>query len=478
MKILFVTDILNLYVKRDPLGLMYLSASCKKAGHETLACGTNIEMMEKAVDAFSPDILGYSVTHPSFNLLRDVYREIKKRRPGSFISVFGGPQATFSPEIIQAEGIDAVCIGEGENAFVDFVNRLEYGSSLQGTMNFWIKQKGKIDKNHVRPLIDDIDSIPFCDRELMAGCDPSWRDYPIKSFLQSRGCPFDCSFCHNKSWRDIYKGKGLNIRRRSVDNLLEELSRVRKEGNLQFVLFTADTFILSKKWLVEFSEKYSKEINLPFYCMVRADLIDSEVALLLKKAGAFSVGMGIESGNPHVRERVLKKGLSNKEIIQAAKIIHDHKINLYTFNMLAIPGTTFEDDLSTLDLNIAIRADYPMATFATPYPKTEFYEKALELGLFEDGELDYTCSYYDKTLLKGKDQTRVENLMYLFALAVSFPSLRNLVIRLSKINGGPVYYALYRVLKGYFSWTRIFPHNLGTAGFLKAAFRYLFRVHR
>lgn len=477
MKVLFVTDIFDLYVKRDPLGLMYLSSSLKNAGHKTKACRAQFLHLKKAMEIFSPDVLAYSVTYPSFASLRDLNRNIKKEKPGNYLSVFGGPQATFSPEIINEDGIDAVCIGEGEEAFADFMNRLERSESISSTKNFWVKKGDKIVKNEVRPLIEDLDLIPFCDREILAKEDKGWKEYPVRSFLQSRGCPYDCSFCHNKSWRSIYKEKGAKVRRRSVEKLLEEIDVVKSEGFLQFVLFTADTFILSKKWLEEFAEKYPKKIGLPFYCMVRADLIDDDIVSLLKKAGAFSVGMGIESGNPIVREEILHKGVSNKQIITAAKLIHQKKINLYTFNMLATPGTSFDDDVATLDLNITIKSDYPMATFATPYPKTELYEKALELGLIEDG-IDYQCSYYDGSLLKIENKKRTENLMYLFSLAVIFPKLRGIVFALSKINMGPVYYGSYRILKGYYSWTRIFPHRLGIKGFYKAVVRYLFNVHR
>lgn len=477
MKVLFVTDVFDLYVKRDPLGLMYLSSSLKKAGHKVKASKATPPAMASAIGSFEPDVVAYSVTHPSFAAMRDLNREAKKAGR-NFLSVFGGPAPTYSPELVEEDGIDAICIGEGEEALVDLVDRLDEGRPVFDTPNWHIRQGNEIFKNPVRPLVKDIDTIPEPDRDLLSSVDPGWSNYPVRSFVQSRGCPFNCSFCHNKSWRKIYKNQGASARRRSTESLIDEVLRVKTERGLQFVLFTADTFILSVEWLEKFSVEYPKRIGLPFYCMVRADLITPDLVQLLKQAGAFSVGMGIEAGNAEVRENILHKELTDEQITTAAREIHKAGINMYTFNMLGIPGSTLKDDIATLDLNIKVRSDYPMVTVATPYPQTELYEKALELGLLEDGTPCYDFSYYDQSVLKLEDRDTIENLMYLFALAVRFPVLRGLVLKACGINLRPLYYMIYRAVKGYYSWTRVFPHRLGVGGFISAVKRYLFSEHR
>lgn len=477
MKVLFVTDVFDLYVKRDPLGLMYLSSSLKQAGHEVKASRATETDIGLNLKTFRPDIVAYSVTHPSFIPMRELNLKAKKSSV-NFLSVFGGPAPTYSPEMIEQEGIDAICIGEGEQALVDLADRMEQGISILDTLNWHIRQGEEVFKNDVRPLVSDIDTIPEPDRDLLSLVDPGWKNYPVRSFVQSRGCPFNCSFCHNKSWRKIYKNQGASVRRRSVGSLLDEVERVKTERGLQFVLFTADTFILSTQWLEEFAKDYPKRIGLPYYCMVRADLITPDIVGLLKSSGAFSVGMGIEAGNAEVRQTILHKELTNEQITSAAREIHGAGINMYTFNMLGIPGSTLKDDIDTLDLNIEVKSDYPMVTVATPYPQTELYEKALELGLLEDGAPCYDFSYYDQSVLKLKDRKTIENLMYLFALAVRFPFLRGLVLKGCKVNLRPIYYLIYRALKGYYSWTRVFPHHLGIKGFLGAVKRYLFYEHR
>lgn len=478
MRILFVTDVFDLYVKRDPLGILYLSATLKSHGHETYACASHLKNMILAVDQFRPEVVAYSVTHPSFGLMQRLNVQLKNERPGAFLSVFGGPHATFSPESIEAEGIDAMCVGEGEEALADLVDRIQNGVSIDDTPNWWIKKPGVVIKNDVRPLMIDLDAVPFPDRDLLAATDPQWRSYPVRSFLQSRGCPYNCTFCHNRTWRRIYKDKGEVLRTRSVENLVAEVEQVKARYGLQFVLFTADTFILSQDWLERFAEVFPKQVGLPFFCMVRADLIDESMAGLLKKAGAFSVGMGIESGDADVRRKILHKGAENDLIIRAARLVHNAGINLYTFNMLGIPGTDFRSDIDTLDLNIAIGSDYPLVTMATPYPNTELFDMARNTGWLEEGAPSYNCSYYEGTILDFPHKNRSTNLMYLFALAVRFTILRGLVLKMTRVNLPGIYGLIHRLIKGYYSWRRVFPHRLEFKDFFRSAGRYLFGVHR
>ena len=116
-------------------------------------------------------------------------------------SVFGGPHPTFFPEMIEKEGVDAVCIGEGEYAMLELMNRLEQGKPADDIQNFWIKSNGTTKKNMVRPLIEDLDELPFLDRELMYEGDKDLKLSRNKGFFAGRGCPYRCTYCFNHTHR-------------------------------------------------------------------------------------------------------------------------------------------------------------------------------------------------------------------------------------------------------------------------------------
>ena len=170
-----------------------------------------------------------------------------------------------------------VSIGEGEYATLDLVNALERsddGVRLPDPAipNWWFKLNGEVVRNGLRPLLtsEELDELPFSDRELLYNAHQQSRSTKIKPFITGRGCPYDCAFCFNKAFSDLYSGRGRRFRRRSPDNVIRELKEVTSQHDVRFILFMDDTFILQDAWLNEFMSRYKAEIGLPFWCQVRA----------------------------------------------------------------------------------------------------------------------------------------------------------------------------------------------------------------
>ena len=113
----------------------------------------------------------------------------------------------------------------------------------------------------------------------------------------------------------MYRGKGKVLRRRSVDNVMEELRPLKEQG-YKFIRFMDDLFILSDEWVREFSEKYRRQIGLPFSCLVRANYVTAEIMACLKDAGCFKVAMGVEAGDDYVRNEILKRSMAREEIVR------------------------------------------------------------------------------------------------------------------------------------------------------------------
>jgi len=470
VRVLFVLQ----RVDNEVHGLMHLSSILKNAGHQVKLVVASQQDPVRVAVGFQPGLLGYSVFTGTQNYYLAVNQEIRRRVDA--ISVFGGPHPTFFPELIERDGVDGVCVGEGEGAILDLVTALEGQGSLVDLLNWHIKVDGVVYRNPVRPLIADLDGIPFADRELLYEAHPPSRETKIKPFITGRGCPFDCSFCFNHAFGELYQGKGKRVRQRSVGNVLAEIKAVRDRYPLEFVTFMDDTFILSRRWLTEFAEAYRRQIGLPFWCQVRANLVDEEIAEILRYAGCVSVSMGVEAGNDHLRNKVLKRNMSKQQMVDASKIIRRAGMKLSTNNMLGLPGGSLAADLETLELNILCRPAYANVFLLQPYPRTELGEEAMRQGLMSGTFEDISASVAEKSVIKFSsegERRAVENLQKLFAITVELPFLLPLVKQLIKLPRNPFFWLIYKLWKGYALKRRVLPHHLSAREYVRSTVRFL-----
>lgn len=203
--------------------------------------------------------------------------------------------------------------------------------------------------------------------------------------MTSRGCPFNCTYCFNHAYKEIYGVANRQyVRRRSVENVIAELVHLRKTQRIRSVYFLDDTFILDKAYTLALMEAYRREIGLPFYCLVRADLVDDDICRALKEAGCAYVALGVESGSERLRRQVLNRYMSNRQILEAARLIKRHRLKLITINMLCLPTETLDDMLATVDLNLRLRPDGLFTHTFYPYPGTALCAFARKQGLLSD----------------------------------------------------------------------------------------------
>lgn len=469
MRVLLVTQ----QIDYEPHGLMHLSSALKAAGHEVALAVDALEDPMRVAKEFQPGIIGYSVITGSHRY----YYQLNSRLKGEvdFFSAFGGPHPTFFPEMIEEEGVDGICIGEGEGAIVDLANALDEGRLDPSIPNWWFKVKGKVIKNPVRPLVDDLDRLGLPDRDLIYLKDPIYRHSKIKHFISGRGCPYNCTYCFNHAFSKIYKGKGKRFRQRSVDNVIEELRQVKEAYPLEFIIFVDDTFVLSQGWLEEFAEEYPQKIDLPFWCNTRANLVTEEQVRLLKKAGAFCVGMGIEAGNDHIRNELLKRNMSREQILSACRLLHEGGLNFTTHIMLALPTSNLEDDFETLQLNIECRPVYAHSYLFQPYPKTELGEFTRKEGWMAGTLDDISDIAWDRSILKfpEEEKRQMENLQRFFAIAVEWPHLLPLIRFLIKLPRNRLFWLIHKLWKGYALGTRVHPAHLSLRGYIEIVRHYM-----
>jgi anaerobic magnesium-protoporphyrin IX monomethyl ester cyclase len=427
MKVLFVSKPFFI----EPLGIMYLSSAAKREGHSVELALTN-ENLEEKINLYKPDLVGYSVISGDQNFYLDLNKKLKEKF--NFFSIFGGPHPTFFPELINEQGVDSICVGEGEGAFIELINSFDKKDSIKNIKNLYIKENSKIIKNEVRPFLN-IDSINFPDRELVSNVEKVGNG-PIRHFIASRGCPFSCSYCFNEKYSYIYSGKGERVRFRNIDSLIEEISQTIKDHPTKFVYFQDDTFTLSKEWLKEFSKKYSEEINLPFHCHVRPNTINEEKISHLKNAGCYSVHIAAETADDYLRNQLLKRGMSKKKIFESAELLKKYNIKFMMQNIIGLPEGSIDKDFETLELNIKCKPNYAWVSIFQPYPGTRLGDYCKEKGYYTGNFNDLANNFFESSKLNFSEEykTQLSNLQKLFAIFVEYPEIHYLGLSKIMIN--------------------------------------------
>lgn len=424
MRIMFIVNHLGL---NEPFGPMILSAVLKAKGHQTILGVLQEEDVEKKIASWGPDVLAYSMMSVDMKDMVDFHNRLRGK--SGIFSILGGPHATLDRSALDNAGVDAVCIGEGEEALLEVVGRLVQGRGIEDIPNIMLPGQRNIE---LRPLINNLDSLPFMDRELVYAY-PKMARFGIKGVWASRGCVFPCPYCFNNRFNQAFKSKGKIVRRRSVDSIIDEMRELKRNWRVAFVRIQDDVFVhRADEWLKEFARKWSGEIKLPFYCLLRAELVTDQVASCLKEAGAFSICMSIEAADDEVRNRMLRRRVSKEQLEEAFRIFKRHKINVYANSMLAFPFTTLEHDIASVDFAIKVKPDMPNFSIFMPYPGTDLGDYCVKAGIFDPvrDEIDYGIKNISPLrCFSAKERRAQYNLCQLAIVAIKLPFLRNLIVK-------------------------------------------------
>jgi len=284
------------------------------------------ELFYQKIRDFAPDILGFSVMSFHLPLTVRLSKEVRQRFP-SLMQVWGGVHATMNPDSC-LEYADAVCVGEGEEAFLEFLR----DPRRTDVRNFCTKDRdGTIIHNPVRPLIQDFDALPFAlyaDPECEVVIEDNHETSDVTEtagnmFLcitSQRGCPFKCTYCLHGRIRQIYAGQKY-MRRRSVDRFLDEVAlRVRQFG-IDHVFFWDDVLMMDRKWVEEFAAKYPSRIGLPFGGYGHPQLSTPQILKLMREAGAYYVLVGMQSGSDYIQQKIYGRGTTKAKYIEFGRHI-------------------------------------------------------------------------------------------------------------------------------------------------------------
>lgn len=396
MKILFV---INTAFFSEPLGVMAVSAMCKRHGHSTKLAVLKRHSLQDMLREYNPDVVGYSVMTPdvaAFAKADKIVKEWITESGRRVLRVMGGPHPTFFPEILDELDLDAIVVGEGDYACPRLFEAFENGKNLNGIPNV-IPRGGKLEDME-RELIHDLDDLPFLDREIFYEAAPHCKHFQLRSVKTARGCPYRCSYCFNHAFNDMFRSAGKILRRRSVDSVIQELKHViATTGPVTMIRFGDDTFAYKvDDWLVELLTRYKEEIGIPYYCLIRSNVFTEDMAKLLAESGCKSISMSLETGNEDLRNDLLSRNISDETAIRSFRLAQKYNLSTQANSMLALPGSTFEDDYNTFLFAKRAKPSVPTFSIWCPFPGTKMTERAVEMGLLSDG-YDYQKYYFDKT---------------------------------------------------------------------------------
>ena len=339
------------------------------------------DLILREIETFKPDIVGFSVFTSNYQWALKMARAVKKVIKVPII--FGGVHTTLVPEtVISEDAVDMVCVGEGEEPLAELLQCLELGKMSYSVKNIWFKRDGEIIKNEIRPLMQDLDALPFPDRDdLYAQLPRSYSKYPI--ILTSYGCPYRCTYCANNAIATVYKGKGKYLRRRSPIHVTAEIKAIKSRYKPKYIIFMDDLFTFDKEWLEEFAPMYASEIGLPYSCLSHTKFLDNEICELLKKSGCNMLLLGLQSGSESIRREVLKRPETNDEYRMATRRLKEQGIKFSLDNILNIPFDTEETIKESLEFYNELRPDIIHSFDLIYFPKTEIINHGIKAGMLE-----------------------------------------------------------------------------------------------
>lgn len=483
MKVTFV------YKAQESLGMLYLMSSLKSAGHDVdLVVGVGKEnkrhyksIVRRIIDT-NPDLVAFSCVTDHFQYASHIARELKSNT--NIKTIFGGTHVNAVPErVIGYNYVDFICVGEGEESFVELVNELEgTGDDYSKIPGIWYQQEEAIKSSKYSGYIENLDDIPFPDK------DGYYRKMP-KSFtyfyniITGRGCPYKCSFCFNWYNRDDYQvvGNKKNFRRRSVENVIDELKLAKGKWKIKQVFFHDDVFTMNKNWLAEFVYEYKRNINIPYRCITHLKMVDKDVAKLLSDTGCKEISVGIQSLNKNVRMNLLNRDDGdNNEMIEKIHYLKDVNIAVDVDHILGIPGEDEIDHIKALDVYNNIRPDRINCLWLVYYPKTELTETARNNSLLSDEEInkieDGKFSNEDSILSGGttKNKNKFYGFAFLFNYLPVFPKyLAGILIRFKayKYLLFKSKYVIYHYPK-YISY--VYIRKISSIAFIKKIISFVF----
>lgn len=390
-----------------PLGMLYVSAWLSQHGLENEVFDTTFSTFDKLKVRLikqPPDFICIYVNlMTKLNVLR-IIQFCQLELPQTTI-ILGGPEVRSHAANFLSAGAHYIVIGEGEQTCLELIACLMEGKELMHVSGLiYMTPEGNMHKTGEREKLKDLDKLPMparnkIDLQLYLNAWKEAHGMNAVSVNTMRGCPYTCKWCS----RAVY---GQSYRRRSPEHVVEELKHIKLTYKPDSLWFVDDVFTVSHKWLQGFAEQVNQQdAVIPYECITRADRMNEEVIMLLKKSGCFRVWIGAESGSQKVID-LMDRRVEVEQVRDMIQLSRKHGLETGTFIMLGYPGETEADIHETVKHLKVAQPDLFTITIAYPIKGTELYAeveerftKQLDWSTHTDRDIDFKRNfsrpYYD-----------------------------------------------------------------------------------
>ena len=349
-------------------------------------------LAEQVPQGFVPDYVGISILFSTAHKSSLHIAGVVKNRWANTPILIGGVHATSAvPQLLECPDVDYVCRGEAESIISQFTTAIIEGGDIQQIPGIIDRdQFARGEGSQSAPLIHDLDTIPF----------PAWHLIPMTEYLHvdhgrsrrideinqdgeativtTRGCPFRCTFC--ASWTT----HGREMRYRSVENVLEELTQLKERFHVSTVIPEDDLFTVKKSRILALCEavtqKFSGSLYFEFPNGLSVATLDEEVIHALSRMGMRVANIAVESGSAYVQKHIIKKNCNLDRARSVIQICRDSDITVRAYFILGFPGETREQMQETIDFSASLPLDWTIFNIAEPLVGTEMYEQLMEGG--------------------------------------------------------------------------------------------------
>lgn len=367
-----------------PLGLISLATVARDKGYKVRlfdpSFDPDLSRIKRELADYQPQVVGLSLSTDLYPVARELCAFAKDL---GATTIMGGPHPTICAEEIweDCSHLDIIVSGEGESTFLELLGKLEQDQEPEGVPGVAFRSKEEVITNEPSDWIRDVDSLPLPDRSLW----PTYARYSASGYtglVLTRGCPYKCSFCQPS----LNKVAG-RFRAKSAKTVANEVELLyRTYGNSRFHV-DDDLFVLHRRWIAEIADELERRRLLgkvKFILLSRVDIFDEELALLLKRLGAYYVMFGVESGSQELLDSFEKKTTSAK-IERAFALAHAHGFLTHAFLILGSPDETQQSLQQTEALVERLNPHSLFISQYAPLPGTK-----LRQNLEAEGRLNIT----------------------------------------------------------------------------------------
>ncbi|MFA6415555.1 MAG: radical SAM protein [Candidatus Paceibacterota bacterium] len=367
----------------EPLGIQHLLSIAKMLGWDAeVYLHQNSDFEPLINEAKGADLVGFSIwtgAHEQAFRAADILRE-----KGVLVAI-GGPHATYHTDEC-ARHADWVAKGDSFRIWKYILQNISGAETLpvgvrQLSSNVLFDENARAEEFPLSNL----------GREIVYHRYPDLAKSHIKSIMGSTGCPFHCTYCNSPHLNEMYKKQGgfkHVFRVRPLDDIIAEALYVRDHWGVKMFYFQDDIFGYDLSWLREFVRRWKSEVGVSWHCQIRLELTrgkpGEERLDLFVEGGCSGITLAIESGNAFLRELVLLRPMEHELIVGGCHEIMRRGMTLRTEQMLQIPFSNLETDLSTLQLNHEINPTMAWSSILHPFGETNMGKIARQWGFWSE----------------------------------------------------------------------------------------------